>query len=176
MSLATMILRIWVENSNWPNPRNSWLVFWAHLHLSVQPFCSLPGMSHINHVLRPTGCVFNQVSDGKGTDQFIPVEDLGGKDLKGSPYTFQGHLHFNGWLTNLKACKNHSNETVIVEFLTLRQPRREILMGLKNFLVSPWSHRVHTPCRPLQKSVGFQFTFSLPMLARCGKFTRENGC
>lgn len=53
-------------------------------------------MSHINHVLRPTGCVFNQVSDGKGTDQFIPVEDLGGKDLKGSPYTFQGHLHFNG--------------------------------------------------------------------------------
>ena len=157
-----------------------WLTAFPRVFFQAVPTAGCPPrmqwQSHINHVLRPTGCVFNQVSDGKGTDHFIPVEDLGDKDLKGSPYTFQGHLHFNGWLTNPKACKNHSNETVIVEFLTLRQTRREILMGLKNFLVSPWSHRVHTPCRPLQKSVGFQFTFSLPMLAGCGKLTRENGC
>lgn len=84
-----------------------------------------------------TGLLSNQVFEGKGSDQLIPVENLGDNELKGSPHPLQGHLHFNTGLTNPQACKNYSNEIVIVEFSVLRQPRREMFTGSMNFLASP---------------------------------------
>lgn len=88
------------------------MAFWAHptsLYNHLLPL-RLP---HINQVSIPTGSVSKQVSDGKGSDKFVPVEDLGDHEIKGSPHPFQGHLHLNA---DPKACKNHSNDTVIVAF------------------------------------------------------------
>lgn len=45
-----------------------------------------PRRPHINQVSIPTGSVSNQVSDGKGSDKLIPVEDLGDNEFKGSPH------------------------------------------------------------------------------------------
>ena len=84
-----------------------------------------------------TGLLSNQVFEGKGSDQLIPVEDLGDNEFKGSPHPLQGHLHFNAGLTNPQGCKNYSNAIVVVEFSVLRQPRREMFMGLMNLLISP---------------------------------------
>lgn len=49
---------------------------------------------HINQVSIPTGSVFNQVSDGKGTDKLISVEDLGGNEFKGLPQPASGIFAF----------------------------------------------------------------------------------
>lgn len=45
-----------------------------------------PRRPHINQVSIPTGSVSSQVSDGKGSDELIPVEDLGDNEFKGSPH------------------------------------------------------------------------------------------
>lgn len=53
-----------------------------------------PRPPHINQVSIPTGSVSNQVSDGKGTDKLIPVEDLGDNEFKGSPQPASGTFAF----------------------------------------------------------------------------------
>lgn len=68
-------------------------------------------LSHINQVSIIASSVSTQVSDGKGSEKFAPMEHLGDNEFKGSPHPLQGHLHFNRDPTT---CRNHSLDTAVV--------------------------------------------------------------
>lgn len=55
--------------------REPWLAFWAHPQPTSDNLSLLPRVFPISQVPIPTGSVSSQVSDGKGADKLIPVED-----------------------------------------------------------------------------------------------------
>lgn len=77
-----------VRTGNSPNFREPGFAFQAHLLLvTCSLFQSVFFFFFVSQVPIPMGCVSSQVSDGKGSDKLIPMEDLGDNELKG-PFAF----------------------------------------------------------------------------------------
>lgn len=70
-----------MRTGNSPNFREPGFAFQAHLFVTPPPPFRVV---FVSQVPIPMGCVSSQVSDGKGSDKLIPMEDLGDNELKGT--------------------------------------------------------------------------------------------